>query len=76
MSSFEAKTEAEDGYDWPAKGYLTLLAWIVATLFYQITIGHQMLWILIPLILLDGIVCFFRWLGSRNSFPGSMALVP
>lgn len=64
--------EMGHGYGWLAIGYLTVLAWIVATLFYQITVGHQMLWILIPLILLAGIVCFFRWLGSRNSFLGSM----
>jgi ferrous iron transport protein B len=29
--------------------YLTILGWISATLFYQITAGHQILWIIIPL---------------------------
>jgi ferrous iron transport protein B len=62
--------EMGKGYAWLAMGYLTLLAWIVATLFYQITIGRQMLWIFIPLILLAGIVGLFRRLGSRNGFPG------
>ena len=29
--------------------YLTVLGWIVATFFYQITVGHKVLWIFMPL---------------------------
>ncbi|NLY75825.1 MAG: hypothetical protein GX075_11045, partial [Firmicutes bacterium] len=64
--------EMGPGYGWLAIGYLTVLAWIVATLFYQITIGHQLVWILIPLLLLTGIIWIFRWMGSHNNFSGRM----
>lgn len=64
--------EMGPGYGWLAIGYLTVLAWIVATLFYQITIGHQLVWILIPLLLLAGIIWIFRWMGSHNNFSGRM----
>ena len=39
--------------------YATLLAWAVATLFYQITEGHNLLYILISLLTL---VCIYGWL--------------
>ncbi|MGE5597816.1 MAG: Fe(2+) transporter permease subunit FeoB [Bacteroidota bacterium] len=60
--------EIGTGYGWLAMGYLTLLAWITATLFYQITLGHQLLWILVPLGLLAGIILCFHWLGGRRPF--------
>lgn len=41
-------------------GYTTLLAWIVATLFYQVTIGHSVLWISVALLLLSGIYLGFK----------------
>ena len=44
--------------------YLTLLAWITATLFYQITIAHQLLWIVIPLVLLALVFALFAYLGK------------
>ncbi len=62
--------EMGKGYGWLAMGYLTVLAWIVATLFYQVAIGHQLVWILVPILLMAGIIFAFRWLGSQNSFPG------
>ncbi len=40
-------------------GYLTVIGWIIATLFYQITIGHSTLWIIIPLAMLVGLYILF-----------------
>lgn len=34
--------------------YMTFLAWVTATLFYQVTLGHQVIWIGVPLIVLAG----------------------
>ncbi len=48
-------------------GYLTLLAWIVATLFYQVTLGRQLFWIVVPLLMLAAMVAVFWWLGKKNS---------
>ena len=45
--------------------YLTLLGWILATLFYQITAGHQLLWIVIPLLLIALIYATFTFLGRK-----------
>ncbi len=46
--------------------YLTLLGWIIATLFYQITVGHQLIWIAVPLVLLGLIVGLFTYLGKTS----------
>lgn len=59
--------EMGKGYGWLAIGYLTVLAWIVATLFYQLTVGRQLLWIITPLLMLAAIVGLFRWLGNRSA---------
>jgi ferrous iron transport protein B len=48
-------------------GYLTLLAWIVATLFYQVTLGRQVFWIVVPLLMLAAMVAVFWWLGKKNA---------
>lgn len=45
--------------------YLTLFGWIIATLFYQITAGHQILWIVIPLLLIALIYATFTYLGKK-----------
>jgi len=58
--------EIGKGYGTLAMGYLTLLAWITATLFYQITIGHQPVWIVVPLVMLGLIATAFWWIGSRQ----------
>lgn len=60
--------ELGKGYGWLAMGYLTVLAWIVATLFYQITAGRQALWIIIPLLILAAIAGGFWWLGRKTSW--------
>jgi ferrous iron transport protein B len=46
--------------------YLTLLAWIVATLVYQIGIAHQPMWIAIPLIMLVLIAFCLRLIGQSE----------
>lgn len=46
--------------------YLTVLGWVAATLFYQLTLGREPLWIAIPLLLMTGIVYLFHWLGKRG----------
>ncbi|HOP75253.1 MAG TPA: Fe(2+) transporter permease subunit FeoB [Bacillota bacterium] len=58
--------EIGKGYGTLAMGYLTILAWIVATLFYQITIGHQLVWIIVPLVLLGLIAAGLWWLGTHQ----------
>lgn len=47
-------------------GYLTLLGWCVATLYFQITVGHQVLWIIIPLLLLALTAGFFYLHGKKH----------
>lgn len=64
--------ELGKGYGWLAMGYLTVLAWIVATLFFQITVGRQALWIIIPLLILAAMAGVFRWLGGRTSWQMGM----
>jgi ferrous iron transport protein B len=36
--------------------YLTVLAWITSTLVYQIAVGHQAVWIVVPLLLMGALV--------------------
>jgi ferrous iron transport protein B len=60
-----AVREIGAGFGWLAVGYLTLLGWITATLFYQITVAHQIIWIIVPLALLGGIYLLFRVLGKE-----------
>lgn len=54
------------GFGWLAVGYLTLMGWIVATLFYQLTVAHQAIWIIIPIMLLGAIYALFVVLGRRQ----------
>jgi len=46
--------------------YLTLLGWITATLFYQITLGHSFIWIAVPLIMLGLIIYSFYLMGKKK----------
>jgi len=46
--------------------YLTILGWIVATLFYQIMIGHSLLWIMMPIVFLIVIIIAFIILGKTK----------
>ncbi|MBN1500816.1 MAG: Fe(2+) transporter permease subunit FeoB [Spirochaetes bacterium] len=47
--------------------YLTVLAWITATLFYQITVGHSLLWIVFSVILFLLMAATLKWLGTRKN---------
>lgn len=60
-------------YGWLSMGYLTVLAWIVATLFYQIAVGHQIVWIVVPLLLLAGMIVLFNGLGRRSNIDGGLS---
>lgn len=46
--------------------YLTMLGWIIATFFYQVVAGHQLLWICIPAALALLTVLGLR-LAGRNT---------
>ena len=59
--------EVGRGYGWLLMGYLTVLAWSVATLFYQVTVGGQMVWIVVSLAVLVGTAALLAWLGRRSS---------
>jgi len=48
--------------------YLTILAWIISTLFFQIFLGHMLLWIVIPLLMIIIIIGIFYILGRFNLF--------
>jgi ferrous iron transport protein B len=49
--------------------YLTVLGWIVSTLFYQLSVGFQAVWIVIPLSLLIMIYGFLHVLGKIYGHP-------
>ena len=53
------------GYSAILFGYLTLLGWSVATLFYQLAAGHQALWVAVPCLLLAAVAAAFALLGRR-----------
>ncbi len=59
--------EMGKGYGTLALTYLTLLAWVVATLFYQVTLGHQPLWITVSVLLLVAMIGVFWWLGRKTN---------
>ncbi len=54
------------GYGWLSIAYLTVLAWIVATLYFQIVVERSLIWIAVPLIMLAVIYGLFRLVGSRS----------
>lgn len=59
------KKEAGTLITYLSVGYLTVIAWIIATLFYQITIGHSILWIVVPLAMSVGLYILFSKLRSK-----------
>ncbi|MDX9800057.1 MAG: Fe(2+) transporter permease subunit FeoB [Spirochaetia bacterium] len=52
--------------------YLTFLAWIVATLFYQITLGRSFFWIAVGILFLVLTVLFFKILGRNEKLVKKM----
>ncbi len=53
------------GYGSILFGYLTLLGWCVATLYFQVTTGHSLTWTVMPCAILAAIAAFFYALGKR-----------
>ena len=53
--------------------YLTVLGWIVSTLFYQLTVGHQILWIAVPLALITVIFGVLHALGTGDRDGGAVS---
>lgn len=53
------------GYSSILFGYLTVLGWCVATLYFQITTGHEVAWIITPCVILAAIATFFYVLGKK-----------
>lgn len=52
-------------FGWICVGYLTVLAWVTATLYYQIAAAHQIVWIVIPLALLAAMIAGFSVLRKK-----------
>jgi len=55
------KREAGIKFAFGVAAYLTVLAWIVATLFYQITAGHSMFWIIFAAAMSSLLVLTFKF---------------
>ena len=47
--------------------YVTVLAWVASTLFYQITVGRSLFWITFSVLIIGVIILVFKFYG-RNSF--------
>jgi ferrous iron transport protein B len=54
-------------YGWLLAGYLTVLAWALSTLVYQIATGPALLPILTAVGLIAGIALLFAVIGSRSA---------
>ncbi len=54
------------GYSSILFGYLTLLGWCVATLYFQVTTGHSTFWTVTPCVLLVAVALFFTILGKKH----------
>ncbi len=54
------------GYGLILGAYLTVLGWSVATLYYQLTLGHQAVWIIMPILLLSVVALLFAVLGRHK----------
>lgn len=57
-------------YGWLSMAYLTVLAWVVSTLFYQVTLGRQLIWIVAPLVLMALMIVVLWRLGARQTWTG------
>ena len=56
--------------------YSTLLAWSVATFFYQVAEGHNLFYILVSLVVLVGIYGWLQVLGKKEQTPVPMVAPP
>lgn len=51
---------------WLLAGYVTLIGWVVSTLFYQLTTGYQFEWIAFSIILIGFIITGLNLLAKRT----------
>ncbi len=66
VAAFGAMTkEMGIKYTLIATAYIAVISWSAATLFYQVTLGHNLLWILFPLALIAVMVFVLRALGEQ-----------
>lgn len=56
--------------------YSTLLAWSVATFFYQVTEGHNLFYLLVSLVVLVGIYGWLHMLGKKEQPEVPMVIPP
>ncbi|HOO70242.1 MAG TPA: Fe(2+) transporter permease subunit FeoB [Spirochaetota bacterium] len=49
-------------------GYLTVLGWVAAVLFYQVTVAHELLWILVAAGLFAVMALGFYLMGKKNPY--------
>lgn len=60
-------------YGWLLAGYLTVLAWALATLVYQLVAGPQLLPVVIALALIGGMAALFAAIGGAGAHRKVMA---
>lgn len=58
-------------YGWLCIVYLTVLAWITATLYYQIAYAHQALWIAVPVVLFLCMIALFNVIRNKTDPVGT-----
>jgi ferrous iron transport protein B len=56
--------------------YSTMLAWAVATLFYQIAEGHNIFYVILSFLILAAIYGGLHLLGKREKSAGQVAFAP
>ena len=57
--------EIGPAYGWLAMTYLTILAWSVATLFFQVATGHSLFWIIFAILLVALFIPVFNLISGR-----------
>jgi ferrous iron transport protein B len=66
VAAFGAMTrEMGIKYTLIATAYIAVISWSAATLFYQVTLGHSLLWILFPVALIVAMIFVLRALGKQ-----------
>lgn len=62
--------EIGTGYGWLAIVYLTILAWSVSTLFFQMSSGHNVIWGIFAVALVALFIPIFNLISGRWKLPG------
>lgn len=52
--------------------YLTFLGWAIATLFYQITMGHELIWIILPVVLFATLIAGLKLFSGEAISAGKL----